>query len=121
MDLNHLHLAVKDLEKSMNFYTKAFDFYEKARFGPSLVFLKNNEGFDLALSLVDEVEQLPNHIHYGFSFKTKSELMDFYTKGQRVFSSNFVEAPSDKGGFVSFVCVDPDGYHIELYWDPNLS
>lgn len=120
MDLNHLHLTVRDLEASKDYYSKVFDFYEKARLGADLLFLKNKEGFDLALNRGEIVSAFPDCIHFGFSFTSQDELLAIYMKAHKVFPKLFPEEPKDRGGYLSCVGFDPDGYHIELYWDPNL-
>lgn len=45
MDINHIHLAVKDLQNSMSFYSQNFGFQHRINHG-KIVFLTNADGFD---------------------------------------------------------------------------
>ena len=48
MDLNHLHLHVKNLDRAQRFYESYFRFREHMRYD-NILFLRNASGFDLAL------------------------------------------------------------------------
>lgn len=120
MDLNHLHILVKDVEKSKKFYGDLFNFSEKVSYGPDLIFLQNSDGFDLALTPIDESVSLPKGIHFGFSLKNKDELISFYNKGRSLYPDYFSEEPRDHETWGAFTCLDPDGYILEVYWDEQL-
>lgn len=120
MDLNHLHVLVKDLNQSKKFYADLFGFKEKAEYGPELLFLQNANGFDLALTPVNDVPKLPDGIHYGFSVKNKEIMTEFYNKGRKLYPALFSNEPKDHGSWGSFSCLDPNGYVVEIYWDSQL-
>jgi catechol-2,3-dioxygenase len=120
VDLNHLHLLVKDLGKSKEFYCELFDFSENASYGPELLFLQNKSGFDLALTPVDKSVKLPEGIHFGFSLNSKEELDAFYQKAKELYPEKINEEPRDHNSWGVFTCSDPDGYILELYWDEQL-
>lgn len=121
MNLNHLHLIVGDLERSKAFYSQIFGFREKMRYGPNLLFIQNDSGFDLALTPATSVESLPKGVHFGFSVSNRAQLEEFFAKVKQFFPKSLsLSEPSDHGDWGSFSCVDPDGYTVEIYWDSNL-
>lgn len=120
--MNHLHLKVRDLETSIAFYNQLFGFKEKARLSEDLIFIKNNSGFDLALAKTTEVKSLPAGIHFGFSLRSKDELLKAFEQVQLFYPLNLASKQiTDHGNWGTFVCFDPDGYPIEVYWDPFLA
>jgi catechol-2,3-dioxygenase len=121
LDLNHLHLFVRDLKRSRNFYETAFGFKPQAQYGQDLVFLKNRHGFDLALDRVDSVEKLPKGFHFGFSFESREELEEMHGRMKAAFPDSLESGEvRDHESWSNFTCLDPDGNAIELYWDPGL-
>lgn len=114
MDINHLHLAVKSVEKSKNFYQSFFKFEELKWIG-DMLFMVNDEGFELALDPIESFQSLPDWFHFGFRL-SKDELEALYKKLSEV--PGVIESEyKDHGGWGSFACVDPDGHGIEVYWD----
>lgn len=121
MDLNHLHLMVANLDKSKEFYVGLFGFREKASYGPDLLFIQNASGFDLALTPSPSVQALPKGIHFGFSVADHLSLLEMFEKVKTTSPESLTQAaPSNHGDWGSFVCLDPDEYTIEVYWDSNL-
>lgn len=120
MDLNHLHLMVRDIGKSKEFYETLFGFKEKIWYGPNLLFLQNSSGFDLALTPTANPIPLPEGVHYGFSVSRKTQLDEFYSIGTQKYPNLFKEKPRDHGNWGTLLCSDPDGYSFEIYWDENL-
>jgi catechol 2,3-dioxygenase-like lactoylglutathione lyase family enzyme len=120
MDLNHLHLMVKDIKRSQAFYEALFGFKEKFSYGADLLFLQNSHGFDLALTPTDHTQPLPKGIHYGFSISDRALLAEIYERGLKLYPESFKTPPKDHGSWGTLVCTDPDGYPFEIYWDQNL-
>lgn len=120
MDLNHLHLMVKDIRRSQAFYETMFGFTEKVRYGSDLLFLQNAHGFDLALTPTAQPQPLPPGVHYGFSTSDPNFLDELYRRGQELFPECFQTPPQDHGNWGILLCSDPDGYPFEIYWDPAL-
>src|ERR1700720_1682669 len=65
MDLNHLHLHVRHLDRSQRFYESYFRFPKPVRHG-DILFLRNTSGFDLALAPDRTPFSLPEWFHFGF-------------------------------------------------------
>lgn len=114
MDLNHLHLHVKNLDRAKRFYESYFGFRERVRRG-DILFLRNTSGFDLALAPDRKPSPLPGWFHFGFrlaSARAVRELHDLMiSEGAEV--DDLEEYP----GYVTFRCTDPDGHGIEVYWE----
>lgn len=117
MRLNHLHLLVTDLDKSQYFYTKTLGFRFKVSYGPELIFLQNNDGFDLALTLVSNRPEMPPGVHFGFRVDNHEQLEENHKTGSSHYPQLFNEELRHHGSWGSFGCEDPDGYVIEFYWD----
>ena len=115
-DLNHIHLAVNDLEKSKQFYAQMLGFKDRTMHGKCL-FMSNDEGYDLALDPEVEPVELPNWFHIGVRLPSKKSIEDLYSK----FESNGQQYVARKieryDDFIFFHAKDPDGYKIEIYWE----
>ena len=111
MNLNHLHLHVRNLTKSRRFYETYFGFREHARHG-RILFLRNRRGFSLALAPAAKVERFPAWFHYGFRLPSASAVRRLHGRLGRA-----AGPLGDEAGYVWFRCTDPDGYAIEVYWE----
>jgi catechol 2,3-dioxygenase-like lactoylglutathione lyase family enzyme len=116
--LTHIHLVVRDLERSLRFYRLVFGMEEQFRVGRSMVFLSTPGSRDLITLNQDEAEQAKagdggGIAHFGFNLLRGATLdaavMDVEQAGGKLLSRG-EHAPG-----VPFVYVaDPDGYVIEL-------
>jgi catechol 2,3-dioxygenase-like lactoylglutathione lyase family enzyme len=114
MDLNHLHLHVRNVDRSKNFYESHFGFRERVRHG-NILFLRNTSGFDLALVPDRMTLSFPEWFHFGFRLASARAVHTLHghmsSKGVQV--QDIEEYP----GYMTFRCTDPDGYGIEVYWE----
>ena len=121
MKLLHAMIRVKDIDKSLDFYTKLFDLelQEKRRLDDCwLYFLLDKEsGFQIELTYNDETPENGYDCGSGFghfAFGVKS--LDEFTKKLKSLNYEYLYEPFDltgKGSYIAFV-KDPDGYEIEL-------
>ena len=115
----HLALAVREQARSRRFYDTNFGFGE----GPSRVaedgtlLLSDAAGFSLALAHTDEPIVLPRFLHFGFQAATDPEAVRAFADRLRADGVEIVEE-SDEVDYVSVKCRDPDGYVVELAWEP---
>ena len=77
--LYHLHLVVRDLERSLRFYQGVFGMEERFRVGPTMVFLNTPGSGDLITLNEDpeEAEQAGRNggvAHFGFKLEEGSDL-----------------------------------------------
>ena len=114
-NLNHLHLKVRDVGRSRDFYARFFGLTDHVWHGPML-FMRDGAGMDLALAPAEAAEPLPSWFHFGFRLPTREEVNNLHTAlttaGEAV-----TEPLTDDGDLVFFRCADPDGHPIEVYWE----
>jgi catechol-2,3-dioxygenase len=115
MDLNHLHLHVDDLSRAQRFYERYFEFEELARHG-EILFLRNDEGFDLTLIEEDDPEAFPDWFHFGFRLENPEDVLDIYRRMRRG-RVEITDDFADEEDYVSFRLMDPSGNPIEVYWE----
>ncbi|MBP3846126.1 VOC family protein [bacterium] len=121
MKFLHTMIRVKDIEKSLDFYTKLFDmeFDKKKRLDDCwLYFLTDKEsGYQIELTFNDETPKDGYEIGSGFghfAFGVKS--MEEFGKKLKNYGWKYLYEPYDltgKGSKIAFI-KDPDGYEIEL-------
>ena len=115
MQLNHLHLHVRDVDRSQRFYAKWFGFREHARHGP-IPFLRDKADLDLALAPDDEPQPFPNWFHFGFRLDSAQAVRDLHDAMTEA-GVSIVQAVQTWEDLVVFRCADPDGTNIEIYWE----
>lgn len=121
MKLLHTMIRVKDIEKSLDFYTKLFgmELAEKRRLEDCwLYFLTDKEsGQQIELTYNDETPENGYEIGSGFGhFAFGVDSMDEFTKKLNSLGYSYLYEPFDltgKGSLIAFI-KDPDGYEIEL-------
>ena len=121
MAILHTMIRVKDIQKSLDFYTKLFDMEvdSKRRLEDCwLYFLKDKEtGMQIELTYNDETPSEGYNIGNGFghfAFSVKS--MQKFTEKLKEYGCEYLYEPFDlngKGSMIAFI-KDPDGYEIEL-------
>src|SRR5262245_21397471 len=118
MHLLHLGLPVREEERSLAFNQAYFGFDPAtARHYPDgTTIVRNTDGFDLALHPGDMPQQLPTFLHFGFALpdpdKVRALLARMEADGVPVVEHD------EEPGLVSFKCLDPDGWRVEVYWGP---
>jgi catechol 2,3-dioxygenase-like lactoylglutathione lyase family enzyme len=117
VDINHLHLKVRSVERSKAFYARHFGLTEHVWHG-DMVFMRDRAGMDLALAPVLEPEPMPAWFHFGFRLASIAAVEALHE--ELVGAGVAIREPlSREGEVVSFRCADPDGYNIEIYWEPQ--
>ena len=121
MKLLHTMIRVKNIEKSLDFYTKLLnmELSEKRRLEDCwLYFLTDREsGQQIELTFNDETPQSGYELGSGFGhFAFGIDSMDEFTKKLNSLGYSYLYEPFDlngKGSLIAFI-KDPDGYEIEL-------
>lgn len=116
MDLNHLHLHVRDIPRARAFYEKFFGFSRESVREEDFLILRNPEGFDLAFMRDPKPTPVPKWFHFGFRLPSPSAVLAMH---DRMAAEDVVitQPPKDHGTWMSFRCADPDGYPIEVYFE----
>jgi catechol 2,3-dioxygenase-like lactoylglutathione lyase family enzyme len=115
--LTHIHLMVKDLQRSLNFYKTVFGMEETFWAGEVLVFL-NTPGAKDAIALHQSAADQPTGVsggilHFGFRLDDQADLdkaIDAVVAAGGALKKRGEFAPGLPFAYVS----DPDGYEIEL-------
>ena len=116
--MDHLALAVSDQARSIRFYEQYFGFEAEPEPREDGVFiLHDDSGFSLAIGQIDEPVVLPPFFHFGRGVDGPDDVRAF---------RNRVEADGleivgwwDEPDYVSVKFRDPDGYVIEVGWEPH--
>jgi catechol 2,3-dioxygenase-like lactoylglutathione lyase family enzyme len=116
--LYHLHLVVRDLERSLRFYQTVFGMEEQFRDGPHMVFLRTPGSADL-LTLNADPAEAPRAgagggvAHFGFALADPRDL-DSAVAEVEAAGGRLVERGAHGPGHPFAYVADPDGYVIEL-------
>lgn len=116
--LTHIHLVVRDLDRSLAFYKRVFGLEERFREGRGMVFLNTPTSQDLITLNEDPDEAQMAGVnggvnHFGFRL-TKGSDLDAAVAEVEAAGGTLVKRGEHAPG-VAFVYIrDPDGYLIEL-------
>lgn len=117
MDLNHLNLRVDDAAACRDFYVTHFGF-RPAFEAEGGYFVRNPEGFLLAVVPADRHTPLPDGFHIGFGAGSPEDVARRHA--QLAAAGVPVSELQDHrpgGQYVTFRCWDPDRTEIEVFWD----
>ena len=115
--LTHIHLAVRDLQRSLHFYCDVFGMREKFWAGDSMVFLGTPGAAD-SITLRQAAPGEPagpggGIDHFGFRLRRKADL-DAAVAAVEAAGGKLVERGQHGRGLPFAYVTDPDGYKIEL-------
>lgn len=116
--LTHLHLVVRDLERSLAFYRRVFGMDEMSRDGPHLVFMRTPGSRDTITLNADPAHheragKSGGIEHFGFRLKDRSQL-DAAIREVETAGGRLVERGAHSTDRAFAYVADPDGYLIEL-------
>ena len=117
VDLNHMNLRVRDATACRAFYERHFGF-RLAFEADGGYFVRNDDGFLLALIPTPDHMALPDGFHIGFGVSGPDEVITVHramtTDGVR---TTAIEDFRPREGYVTFRCWDPDGTEVEIFWE----
>lgn len=115
--LRHLGLPVRDYERSLLFYATYFEFDPATAqsYPDGTVIVRNADRFDLALHPASEPGEAPAFLHFGFTMPTAAAVEALRTRLESA-GVPIIEH-DDEPELVSFKCLDPDGWRVEVYWE----
>ena len=116
--LTHIHLIVRDLQRSLRFYGDVFGMEERFRDGPHMVFL-NTPGSNDLITLNQDSREV--HLagskggvaHFGFRLASSLDLDTAIAEVERAGGKLLSRGKHASGTHFAYV-TDPDGYVIEL-------
>ena len=113
-----MNLRVRDAVACRDFYVSHFAFRPAFEEGGGF-FVKNDDGFLLALVPTDPHAPLPEGFHIGFNGADADEVLArraaLEAAGVHVGELEDFRPDED---YVTFRCWDPDGTEIEVFWEP---
>ena len=116
--MRHLALAVADQAWSRWFYEHYFGFVAEAQpREDGVLILHDAAGFSLALGEIDEPVTPPPFFHFGAGLSSPEAVREFRNR----VSADGVEIVEwwDEPDYVSVKVRDPDGYVVEVAWEPR--
>jgi catechol 2,3-dioxygenase-like lactoylglutathione lyase family enzyme len=121
LPLVHLNLTVTDVERSIAFYRRWFGFTRPPRtYDDGTVFVGNDDGFDLALHPADSGPG-PGAAGFHFGFRAADPATVVALRAELHSAGVALTESYDEDDYVNLKCLDPDGYEIEVYWEPPVS
>jgi catechol 2,3-dioxygenase-like lactoylglutathione lyase family enzyme len=117
--LRHLGLPVRDYDRSLRFYARYFEFDPATAltYPDGTVIVRNADRFDLALHPATEGTTSSTFLHFGFAMADAEAVRVLRTRLE-VDGVPVIER-DDEPELVSFKCLDPDGWQVEVYWEPS--
>jgi catechol 2,3-dioxygenase-like lactoylglutathione lyase family enzyme len=116
--LGHLNITVSDVGRSTDFYGRWFGFDRVlAEYPDGTRFVTDRSGFELGLHHESRSPAPTTDWHFGFLAEDPEVVRDLMRSLNAAGVS--VLDPEDEPGYVGFKCDDPDGYVIEVYWEPR--
>jgi catechol 2,3-dioxygenase-like lactoylglutathione lyase family enzyme len=116
--LNHLALAVRDQQRSIDFYSRYFGFDPSTarRHPDGVVIVRDANGFALALGQDQSAERAHGFPHFGFEMAAP---VDVRSLRARLLADGVVLVEDeDDASYVGFKCLDPDRHVVEVSWEP---
>jgi catechol 2,3-dioxygenase-like lactoylglutathione lyase family enzyme len=115
--LGHLGLPVRDYERSLAFYATYFGFDPETAqtYADGTVIVRNADRFDLALHPTTGDIIAPAFLHFGFTLPTPEDVRELQARLQA--DRVPILERDDDPDLVSFKCLDPDGWRVEVYWE----
>jgi catechol 2,3-dioxygenase-like lactoylglutathione lyase family enzyme len=119
MRLRHLGLPVSDYERSLRFYATYFGFDPAtARSYPDgTLIVRDADLFDLALHPAPAATAPSGFLHFGFAMADAGAVEALRARLEADGVAVIERAAEPE--LVSFKCLDPDGWRVEVYWEPS--
>lgn len=116
--LRHLGLPVRDYERSLRYYATYFGFDPATAqsYSDGTMIVRNADRFDLALHPATEAAAPAGFLHFGFAMADAESVRALRDRMER--DGVPVVERDDEPDLVSFKCLDPDGWRVEVYWEP---
>jgi catechol 2,3-dioxygenase-like lactoylglutathione lyase family enzyme len=115
MNIQHLHLHVRECVASEAFYERWLGLHLVRR-GHEITFMEDDAGFSLALMQDADPVALPDWFHFGSRLDSPQALERMHA-AMTAASISIVRPLYRDETLASFRCRDPDGYAIEIYWE----
>lgn len=108
-DINHITLAVKDIDRSFSFYSEVLRFMPLVKWDCGAYFLVGDFWFCLNVDANREANKC--YTHYAFTVDEK----DFESISQRIIDSGAKIFKDNSSPGSSLYFLDPDGHKLEIH------
>jgi catechol 2,3-dioxygenase-like lactoylglutathione lyase family enzyme len=117
--VRHLALPVTDQERSRRFYESYFGFDARPPrvYDGDVLMLYNADGFSLALGQAEGPIHVPSFLHFGLHAGSPDEVRAF--RARLAADGVPIVEEFEEPDYVGVKCADPDGYVVELAWEPR--
>jgi catechol 2,3-dioxygenase-like lactoylglutathione lyase family enzyme len=113
-----MNLRVRDAVACRDFYEHHFGF-KPAFEADGGYFVRNDDGFLLALVPAAAHQALPDGFHIGFGLADAAAVRDVHDRlAEAGVPVTEVGGADPAATYVTFRCWDPDGTEIEIFWEP---
>jgi len=120
MKIGHVHLKIRDLNRSLNFYQTYLGLKVTEQLGDSMAFLSGSSmHHEIALQQLGATAAAPGRFDVGL-YHVAFEVPDhetFMTVYNRLRADGIAVYPIDHRISWALYFSDPDGNGIEVYWD----
>jgi catechol 2,3-dioxygenase-like lactoylglutathione lyase family enzyme len=117
--MDHLALAVSDQERSRRFYERYLGFEAEPDPREDGVLMLRSGEFSLALGETAEPIAVPSFLHFGTGLGSAGAVRAF--RDRVVADGLEVVDWWDEPDYVSVKFRDPDGYVVEVSWEPSAT
>ena len=119
--VKHMHLACTDHARSVAFFETYFGFcFERSiprGEGKATTVIRDPGGFQIALESGPVEARLPNWFHIGLLVASAEQCRIVFDR-MTADGVKIVEPLKENGPLLTFLCADPDGHELQVYWDP---
>lgn len=117
--MDHLAIPVRDQELSRRFYETYLGFGARPakRYDDGVLMLYDANGFSLALGRSTEPIARPSWMHFGVGLDSREAVLEM--RNRLVGDGIELVEQCDEPDYVSVKCRDPDGYIVEVSWEPE--
>ena len=116
--IGRVHLAVRDLDRAIGFYSGVLGFEVTQRLGQTAAFLSaDGSHHQIRLSVAGEAPDghATGASQFAIRYPDRSALGDALRRMRE--AAHPIEAASDHGITEALFTRDPDGHRVELYWE----
>ena len=116
--MDHLALAVSDQARSTRFYERYFGFVPESQpREDGVLMLHDTSGFSLAVGEIEEAIVLPRFFQFGRGAESAGDVRAF--RDRLLADGIEIVGFWDEPDYVSVKFRDPDGYVLEVGWEPE--
>ncbi len=119
--VTHIQIAVKDLDRSAQFYKSFLGMKELRRFDNRAIMLQtpgSSEVFSINADPENEsIGQTGGIAHFGFRLREPMDMESLINTASNLGATPIEHGGTEEKGRLYAFIKDPDGYELELFWE----